>query len=87
MKPKSPWPLREIVEVEWADAVTRGGWKAPTDYQAEESMPCRTAGYLLKQTATEVVIIQSMSPSPSLSDSMTIPAGWVKKIRRLGKTR
>jgi hypothetical protein len=77
MKPKT-------VEVEWMDAAVTGGWKSLDD-QLKESTPvsCRSAGYLLHRDKHRVVIAQNQDQEGKWSDTMTIPASTVKRVRHL----
>lgn len=79
------WPLTTLVEVEWVDSCTGGGWRSKAAY-LEDAHPtiCRTIGYLLKKDTQEVVVVQTMSASTGhVSDSMAIPRVAVRKIRVL----
>ena len=74
-----------IVEVEWVDSVSEGGWRKPAAY-LEHIAPdrCRTVGYLLKSNRTLVTVFQSLSDNTgNVTDSITIPRAAVKSMKRL----
>lgn len=77
------WPMRVLVEVHWMDSASRARWGEKEDYLQLVPVPCRTAGYLLKKNATEVVIVQSQCEEGEVNAGMTIPRACVTKIRRL----
>lgn len=79
------WPLTKLVEVEWTDSCTEGGWNSHSAY-LDRAQPtiCRSIGYLLVKTKEKVVVVQTMSLSTGhVSDSMAIPIVAVRKIRFL----
>jgi hypothetical protein len=86
------WPLGEIVEIEWHDALTHGSWSTREDHceqahQAEQGL-LKTVGYLVRETKHSITVAQSMSSvSQHISDSMTIPRGEVHRIRKISKVR
>lgn len=79
------WPLTKLVEIEWVDSCTGGGWRSKSSY-LEDANPtiCRSIGYLLQKDATRVVVMQTMSSDTGhMSDSMAIPLVAVRKMRVL----
>lgn len=83
MHTKIKWPLTKLIEVEWDDAAVKGKWCGMATYEECEPCRCRTVGYLLKADQRRVVIIQNQSRDGDVSDSMTIPRGCVRKMRKL----
>jgi hypothetical protein len=83
------WPLKELVEVEWSDAITHGAWDSRDAHiKAARTRPLRTVGYLVQKNRTSVTVAQSMSSvTQHIADTMTIPRGEVRKIRHLGKVK
>lgn len=78
------WPLPKLVEVEWVDSCTAGGWRSRASYLEEGPTICRTIGYLLHKDKQKIVVIQTQSSSTGhVSDSMAIPVVAVKKMRVL----
>ncbi len=83
-KPKIAWPCRKLVEVDWEDSTSTGGWMDPDVHQRYgKERSCRSAGYVLARTKTEVVIAQSMSCGGKVNDTISIPAACVRRVRRL----
>lgn len=88
MKRTSPrWPYRTIVEIQWEDAVSKGGWQCSQNAGIEyKGSPCRTVGYLVRKTRTEVVIAQNTSCNEQdVGEVMVIPLGIVRKTRIVGR--
>lgn len=80
------WPLRAIVEVEWRDSCSNKQW-ASLEQHRRDSGPsiCRSVGYLLSKSATEVIVAQSLSLTTGhIADTMAIPFETVSRMRRLG---
>ena len=73
----------QLVEVEWTDAQIGGGWNTRERYADKGIAKCRTAGYLLVRDKRSITIMQNVCDDGTVSDSMTIPAGCVKRVRRL----
>lgn len=84
-KSRSKWPLGKLVEIEWIDSMTNGGWRSIESYKADPPLAiCRTAGYLLERSKDHVTVMQNQSlRSGHVSDSMSIPMVAVKSIRVL----
>ena len=71
------------VEVIWHDACTRGGWSSREDYLTSETALVHSVGYLLYRDKKKIILVQSWDTTPGephVSDSVTIPAQWVKKV-------
>ena len=85
MTSKSKWPLHKVVEIEWIDSMTNGGWRSIESYKGDPALAlCRTAGYLVEKTKDHITIMQNQSlRSGHVSDSMSIPMVAVKSIRVL----
>lgn len=84
MQGAKKFPSLKLAEVTWVDACVRGGWDLLDEYErAAHTSVCKTAGYILKRTRNEIVLIQSMSDKRHVSDSMTIPAKCIHKVRLL----
>jgi hypothetical protein len=74
------------VEVTWSDAVSHTEWATLADHRAQEPVPIKSVGYLSLKTSKVVQIVQSASQlgeNDKVADSLTIPIGWVTRIRRL----
>lgn len=77
-----------VVEVEWLDALSRGGWGTRKTYAEERPLTCLTAGYLLAKTKDKIIIVQSSSYNAKgeerdLTDSITIPRALCLRMKRL----
>ena len=78
------WPLPKLVEIEWIDSCTSGGWRNHASYVEEGPTVCRTIGYLLHKSKEKIIVIQTQSASTGhVSDSMAIPMVAVKRMRVL----
>ena len=78
----------KIVEVEWVDSSSEGGWK-PREIILEkikkDTLVCRTAGYLLDEKEDRITIALSYAPDlDQFNHTQTIPAVAIKsmKVRR-----
>lgn len=83
-----PLPAYRFVEVEWLDAVTDSAW------QDAEGLPsparCLSRGWLTHESESHVVVSSTISEitdpkqdAAHLNNSIAIPRGMVKRIRRL----
>lgn len=79
------FPLRTRIEVEWVDSSSRGQWDSVEGYKIKtaRALRIRSIGYLLRSDRSEIVLIQSMGVNADVADSVTIPRGCVKTVRRL----
>jgi len=73
------------VEVTWADAKSVTFWAPLDEHQANEPATVKSIGYLSVNDTKVVQIVQSVQQAPDglVADSLSIPRGWVTKIRRL----
>lgn len=72
-----------LVEVTWVDSTGTPGWQREIQVKP---LVCHTAGYLMRSSRNSVVVALSVSEERSANtcaDTMTIPRGSVKRIRRL----
>ena len=77
---------REILEIEWDDTATTGGWKTSKYLEKEVPAPCRSVGYFIKQNKNCITIAKCVSDNDGdCLDAQTIPDGCIKKIKRLRK--
>ena len=51
----------EVRYVEWLDSTGLSRWNSLEEASKLVPDPCRTVGFVLKETATEVIIIQSFT--------------------------
>lgn len=84
MKSKPTYPL---VHVEWVDASFTEGWldKETSDRDnPEPPMECETAGFLIYESKTHIVVAHSTAPEVEKVDAtMKIPRSAIRKIRKL----
>jgi hypothetical protein len=72
-----------VVEVEWRDAHSDGGWASRDEYEACTASVVRSVGYVLKRGREALTLVQSQDQSGEVCDSITIPLGCVRRVRRL----
>jgi len=76
------------VEITWCDATSRTEWHTLDEHRASPPMVVKSSGYLTRNDSRVVQIVQSWrAPEPNepqlVADSLTIPKGWVRRVRRL----
>jgi hypothetical protein len=54
-------PLNRIVEVEWMDANTRGGWSPHEYYKDHAPAAARTVGYLLEKNKLFITVVTTQA--------------------------
>ena len=70
----------EIVLIEWDDACSCNIWE---ERGCEEHItPCITVGILTRDNEREVEVVQNLNAN-SKSNSLAIPKGGIKRIRKL----
>ena len=74
----------EVRQVWWIDAVGNDGWDDQTEYAKETLAACESVGYVLKETAAFVVLVQSVSDDVA-HNSITIPKFAITKMATLRK--
>jgi hypothetical protein len=78
---------KRIVEVEWTDSCSQGGWGTTESHLSNHPSTCRTVGYLLARDKRRITVVQSQSDTTlNVAEGMSIPAFAVKRIRYIGKT-
>ena len=86
MSPKSKWPLKTLIEVEWVDIASHNnGWMT-----IEETLKtihpalCRTVGYLIGSDKLNIrlAMLQTIEDN-SIGMTMVIPKGCILKIRKI----
>lgn len=73
----------QLFKVSWWDAASSGGWDSLEYYRSKTSLECTTVGFLTKNTRKEIQLVQTISKSGNMTDCMTIPKGWIRKVRKL----
>jgi hypothetical protein len=75
------------VTIEWLDAAGRSEWRNLADTLGDQPLPCMSSGTILHRDKKRIVVAQTCSLDAdgyidSVSDVMTIPAPWVRRVRR-----
>jgi hypothetical protein len=85
MSQKSQWPLKRLVEVEWRDSCSHGGWNTVENHRKRCAVgPCRSIGYIMSDADRMLTLAQSQSAvNQDVTDIIAIPREAVVKIRRL----
>ena len=71
----------KMVEIEWDDSASPSHWQEPN--ATSKPMKCRTAGYLLRETRTYVVVASTVARDGGTMAPLAIPKGCITKRRRL----
>ena len=84
--PKKITDLRKlpIVRVEWEDAASGGKWLPYLEAQSQRGLVCcETIGFLVKRSAKELLVCQSVSENGHVDGGLTIPTRSVRSIKVL----
>ena len=76
----------QAVQVTWHDAKSQGGgWREIKDLAqfARGPFECSSVGWLLKRNKKEIILAQTLSKSGLGTDTITIPRGFIWKVRHL----
>lgn len=76
----------QAVQVTWNDAKSHGGgWQTIEDTikNARGPFEVSSVGYLLKRNKKELILAQTLTKNGLAADTITIPSGFVHKVRRL----
>lgn len=58
------------------------GWHPqPGPGETIEPLVVRSRGYLVQETRQHTVIAQSVASNGQLADILTIPRGWIRRLR------
>lgn len=80
-------PRTYLVEVTWHDAHSNGGgWRTMEQMATEVEAPCvcRSVGWIVTRSrAVGIVLAQSVNTYGHCSDTITIPPGFIRRVRRL----
>ena len=71
-----------LVEVTWMDASSDDDWK-DSDDEPVALVTCRTVGWLIRRDDKRLVVVQTITDDDGRGNEWSIPAGCVKKVRRL----
>lgn len=73
-----PFPKLAIQEVVWEDHFSVDDWTTPDSSDVDISINVTTIGYLLKETKTKIVLIQTHATNAMIAGTMTILKKTVK---------
>jgi hypothetical protein len=71
-----------VVTVCWADSTTYAGWQS-IEYPRKPQIIYST-GYLLQEDEDHITISSHVDPDGDTTDTMVIPRGCIKSLRRHG---
>ena len=74
-----------IVEVEWRDACTDGGWMDFDELGSHIPLQCRTVGRLAKMDKNQLTILPTICVNGKSSVPWAIPRDWVQRVTVLRK--
>lgn len=72
-----------LVEVEWTDSTASGGWRSVEAYQKNTTSVVRSAGYRIKNSRKEVLLVQSLDDREGCADSLIIPRVLIRSMRKM----
>ena len=76
-----------IVEVEWIDSASTGGWRRISLFENEaDPVSCWSVGYLVKRDRKQTLLLQSHDGTLGKgNDAISIPSSIVRNVRILKK--
>ncbi len=79
----------DIVEIEWTDSASTGGWRDLRKFEKEgDIINCCSVGYLLKRDKKQAILVQSHDCTLGKgNDVIAIPASIIRKVNLLKKAR
>lgn len=79
-----PYFSKRPVLVTWRDTTTRhSGWESVERAQTLIPSEVKTVGFVIRDTKTELLLVQSVADDDETMGVIAIPRGWVKKVERL----
>jgi len=76
-------PKHRLLRVEWEDSASRGKWHRTTEIGRRATLQCESVGYVVRSDKHEIVLAQSICENEDINDTMAIPRGCIRKVRRL----
>ncbi len=74
----------KMVKATWIDsAFGRHGWESKKHYANIEPQTCTTVGFLVKRSASKVIIALNTDQHGDVADCMVIPRKNIKKLEYL----
>jgi hypothetical protein len=74
-----------LIEVEWLDTFTSGGWKHPEQIRSDTMPLIHSVGYLIQDTEERLVLVQQVSDAGYVAEAVFIPKGMVKRVNAIGQ--
>lgn len=76
---------RHLYRVEWEDSASLGGWRTEEKIlkDARTTVNIVSVGYLVRKGKQEIVLCQSYDEQGKINDTISIPVGCVRNIRRI----
>ena len=74
-----------IVEVEWRDACTDGGWMNFDELKEHIPLTCRTVGRLVRFDKQQLTVLPTICTNGKSSVPWAIPREWVQHVTLLRK--
>jgi len=72
----------QIVMIEWEDSCSNHGWTEISNATYCKPAPCVTAGIVIHEDSNKITVGLTVGEG-TFSESMTIPRGCIKRIRKL----
>jgi hypothetical protein len=72
-----------LVIVDWEDSTSMAYWQSIAEHAKEKAAQIQTVGWLIYRDKNRLIVLQSKSDLGRANGSMIIPAGCVRKLRRL----
>ena len=83
MKQQKLYPLERLIVVDWDDSSSRGRWSTLDEYRKHSPVLCRSVGYVTHRDKRGISLVQTMADNGDVVDAIAIPAGCIRKVRRL----
>jgi len=72
-----------LVEVTWDDACSNHDWHTEAGLTQATTIRMTTVGYMVRRDRKEIALAQTHGDHEKWCEIWVIPAGWVKRVRRL----
>ncbi len=72
-----------IVLIKWVDSKVIHGWREGEDTRFDDVAYCETVGFLQYEDKEKVTITFGSSDSAFIMETITIPRGCIKSVRKL----
>ncbi len=75
--------MNQLVLIKWADSKVMHGWRESEDTTYDDVAHCQTVGFLQYEDSEKVTITFGSSDSGFIMETITIPRGCIKSVRKL----